>query len=644
MDVFTLAAMLTLDSSQYDKGLSSAEKNASGFGKNLKTAFKVGAAAVGLVTTAVGTLTGALVKGAGEVAAYGDNIDKMSQKMGLSAEAYQEWDAIMQHSGTSIESLQSGMKTLANAVESGNDAFARLGITEEEIAGMNNEELFSATIEALQNVENETERTYLAGQLLGRGATELGALLNMSAEETEEMRQRVHELGGVMSDDAVKAAAHYQDSLQDMTTAFSGLKRNLVSEFLPSVTTVMDGLTELFAGRGGLDLISEGVKSFVDTLTESIPQIMETGSGIILALVEAIVDNLPTLLDAAVQAIMTIATGIIDQLPTIVRAGFDVLMSIVNGIVDNLPELIPATIDVILEIIDTLTDPENLGMLIDASIAIIIALAEGLIDALPRLLEKAPEIVANLVEALIENVPKLLEASVQMIAMLVKGLADNLPLVWEKGKEIVNKLWDGITELDNKLNEKAKELMEKFGQGIKESLTAIWNWGKDVVTEVWNGITSLDPLQWGKDMISNFVGGIKQGWENLKQGVSDVAQGVRNFLGFSEPKEGPLSDFHTYAPDMMRLFAEGIRENEDLVTDQLEKSFNFQDSIGNIEPALGTGGGASGQRDGGQRTDNQEIVLYATMEVEGAPLARKMFRFNKSEIERHGSELVQFAR
>ena len=112
----------------------------------------------------------------------------------------------MQHCGTSIDSMQSSMKTLATAAETGNDAFEVLGLTQEQIAGMDQEQLFSATITALQQVEDDTQRTYLAGQLLGRGATELGALLNTSAEDTEAMRQAVHDLGGVMSNDAVAAA------------------------------------------------------------------------------------------------------------------------------------------------------------------------------------------------------------------------------------------------------------------------------------------------------------------------------------------------------------------------------------------------------------------------------------------------------
>ena len=73
----------------------------------------------------------------------------------------------------------------------------------------------------------------------------------------------------------------------------------------------------------------------------------------------------------------------------------------------------------------------------------------------------------------------------------------------------------------------------------------------------------------------------KLGWPASKvKTVKNVANTIKDFLGFSEPKKGPLSNFHTYAPDMMKLFAQGIRDNEYLVTDQLKKSFGFDDFIG----------------------------------------------------------------
>ena len=180
-----------------------AERHTASFGETAKKAGTIAAAGFAAIAAAMV----AVIKGLGdlitETAEYGDNVDKMSQKMGITAEAYQEWDFIMQHCGTSMDSLKSSMKTLASAAETGNAAFEKIGLSQEQIANMSQEDLFAATIAGLQGIDDTTERTYLASQLLGRGATELGALLNMSAEETAEMRDRVHELGGVMSDEGV---------------------------------------------------------------------------------------------------------------------------------------------------------------------------------------------------------------------------------------------------------------------------------------------------------------------------------------------------------------------------------------------------------------------------------------------------------
>ena len=78
-------------------------------------------------------------------------------------------------------------------------------------------------------------------------------------------------------------------------------------------------------------------------------------------------------------------------------------------------------------------------------------------------------------------------------------------------------------------------------------------------------------LTWGRDLIDNFVGGIKDKIDSLGEALSGAAQTVADFLGFSEPERGPLSNFHTYAPDMMDLYAKGIRENTYKVTDAMDQ-------------------------------------------------------------------------
>ena len=231
----------------------------------------VNALKVGLAAAGIGTIVSTAIGKVGDFAQLGDAIDKNSQKMGISAKAYQEWDAVLQHSGSSIESVKSSFKTLANAAQDGNDAFEKIGLSMEEVQSMSTEDLFGAVINGLQGMEEGTERAALANDLLGRGAMEMGALLNTSAEETQAMRDRVNELGGVLSDEAVKGAAAYQDSLQDMQTAMSSIANGLLAEFLPGFTQVMDGITSIFSGDSdsGVGMILEGLSGIAGGIIEA---------------------------------------------------------------------------------------------------------------------------------------------------------------------------------------------------------------------------------------------------------------------------------------------------------------------------------------------------------------------------------------
>ena len=474
--LFDLQAIIRLDSDQFENGVKKAKKSGSSLATSLKsrlaTASKVGAAAIGAVTAASGALYTGITAAAGSVATYGDNIDKMSQKMGMSAEAYQEWDAVMQHSGTSIESLQAGMKTLANAVENGNGAFKRLGISQEEIAKMSNEELFSATITALQNVDNETERTYLAGQLLGRGATELGALLNTSAEDTQAMKDRVHELGGVMSDEAVKAAARYQDSLQDMKTSFSGLKNNLIGDFLPGLSTVMDGIASLVTGENGAQsTISSGISQMLETMNAALPRFFDAGKEVVEAIFQAVILNLPQM----------------------VSGGIEILMSIVDGIVNNIDEIIDSTIEVIDAVIDGLTN--NLPKLVEGGVKLTIALAVGLIKAIPRL---------------VQNIP-------QIIAAIVKGLAAGTSQILEVGKNIVRGIWRGISAMGGWIREKVTGFFNGIVDGVKGIL------GIHSPSKVFAGIGE------------NMALGLGEGWNGEFDAVKKSVAGDMDFVGSYTP-------------------------------------------------------------------------------------------------------------
>lgn len=504
-------------------------------GSTFSGGLKKGMAVAGVATAAVGAAAAkaadSFISAAGDVAAYGDNIDKMSQKMGISAEAYQEWDFVAQHSGTSMESLKTSFKTLSNAAQDGKEEFEALGISLEDAASMSTEDLFSAVITGLQGMEEGTERTAIASSLLGKGATELGALLNTSAEDTEAMKQQLHDLGGVMSDDAVKGAAAYQDSLQNMQTSFSGLLNGMMSEFLPGITSVMDGITAIVSGdsEGGLGMISEGIQAIITNLSESAPQLFEIAGSILSSFAQAVIDNAPLIFDAAVPIIMNLVQGIISNLPAIFSTALEILMTIVNGISENLPTLIPAAIEAIITIVTGLI--ENIDLLIDAALQLIIGLATGLIEALPILIEKAPEIILALYDALVAAVPKILEAGIKLITTLVEGISTTAHKLYEMAPELINTLKERFDERIESLKSIGRNIVEGIKKGISDAWGAVTDWFGEKIGDLVGSVKDFLGIESPSKVFANEVGqwipkgiavGVEANADDLYKSVDDV--------------------------------------------------------------------------------------------------------------------------
>ncbi len=347
------------------------------------------------------------------------------------------------------------------------------------------------------------------------------------------------------------------------TIVGDGTENNLgvIGNVLPAIETALGGIAKLIEGAAPKiieilpGLVKRIVPSVISAATGMVDAVVKVVPDLLNTVVDAIIDNAPALIDSAIVLIGELSNGILSQLPQIVALGLNLIVSLANGIAESLPSLIPTIVDVVLQIVNTITDPSTLSNLLNASIAIIIALANGLIESLPSLLEQAPVIIQNLVDAIIENAPKLLDSAFEIIVSLVEGIISNLPQILESGTEIVFSIIEGIAQTLGDLIIKGKEIVDSVKDGFDKKVEGA--------------------KTWGKDLISNFISGLKQKWENLKRTVSDIAQSIKDRLGFSEPKLGPLSNFHTYAPDMMDLFAKGIRDNEDVITNQIEKSFDF---------------------------------------------------------------------
>lgn len=483
----------------------------------------------------------------GDLAAYGDNIDKMSQKLGISAEAYQEWDAVLQHSGSSIEAMRPVFKTLINQAEAGSDAFQELGISQEQLAGMSQEEIFSATISALQNMEEGSERTALATKLLGRGAQELGPLLNTSAEDTEAMKQAVHDLGGVMSNEAVKDAAAYQDALQDMQTALAGLSRGLLGQFLPSFTSVMNGVSTIFSGdaNGGVGMIITGIGSILTTIVTSIPQFIE----------------------GAAQLVQGVITALVEQAPAFIQAGMDWVSDMVNGLLQGLPDMLVGFGNLLSGVFGFLL--ENIPTWIQQGAQFIGGLLQGVLNNIPAIVGGILEMVGTLFQTIRDKFPEFVQRGFEVIGEIVAGLIKAIPDVVRAVPQVLGEIGKWINEQD--WLGMGMDLIKSIADGISNLGSTVWEAMKEVGEDAIEKFKEIDWVDLGKSIIDGIVSGI---W-NFAGGLWDAVKGLaKKALGTAKSEIDAHSPSRRFAKEVGRWIpagiAMGIEQNADVLTNAID--------------------------------------------------------------------------
>lgn len=572
-DVLSLDVGLQLDESS----MNDFKSNLQGALGSVGSALSSGISAVGSAVSAVGS---AAVDAGKEIfdlaqgcAAAGDKIDKQSQALGLSREAYQEWDYILSQNGTSIDAMGKSMKTLNNLVDDARNGaasatakFDRLGISMADLEGKSQEEIFEMTITALQGVEDASERAAIANDVLGGSSVQMAALLNSGADSVKNLKNQAHDMGIIMEDEAVDASIAFTDSMDNLTRSFGAFKNKIGAAFLPGITNITDGLTKLMSGNydEGLELISEGVNTFVDTLSTTI----ENGVGLIgellptllpalgqafISLVQGVMNILieqgPVIADTVVSLVTMFAQFLLENLPLIITAAIQIIVALAEGISENIESLIPVAVDAVIMIVETLI--ENLPLLIQAALVLVQALANGIIAALPELVAKLPELIWTITDFIAFNLPEIVKMGIEVIIALAGGIIQAIPQLVAQMPQLITAI---IT-------------------AIGGAVVGVTQVGKNIVEGLWKGISQMG--SWIKEKVKGFFSGIIDSAKNLLgiHSPSTVFAGIGGFMS-----EGLGIGFEAEMPNINEMIQSEIPTNAELSTD-LNISKNLKTSL-----------------------------------------------------------------
>lgn len=499
----------------------------------LGTAAKWGAGIVAAGTAAGAALFGVSVSAAD---ALGD-IDDMSQKLGLSTKAFQEWDYILKMNGTSIENMSGGIKTLTQRMEEsvsetgeGYEAFKKLGIAVTDNNGelKSQEEIFSATIEALQGVSNQTEKASLATTLLGRSGQELMPLLNSEKGSIQELAQEAHNLGLILSEETIQSGAEFGDNLDKMKSSLATVKNEIGVALMPVFN---EFLNFILKHMPTIKCVVSDVFLAIQSVVELFVKVLNKGFGAISKLFKSTEKDGEEHFNFFLKGWKNLEIIFLEVVKGIVK-GYVYVLKALNEFYKAHPELF-----------------EEIGKLWENIKNTVVDAAKFMWDSLKKFWEEYGEDIKkigkntwNLIKEDFEDLTKFITKTFSAFNKVFQGdwsgawndIVDAVEVVRANLEKKFDILFEWLFEVVPKWWQKIKDESEKWAEDSKEAIVLIWEeaWNAvvDGVKDLWTNIKKYldETLANIKNWLKNLPSELKEAGENIVIGLGD---GIRNATG-----------------------------------------------------------------------------------------------------------------
>lgn len=543
VNVFELFAKIGLDTKEYEENLGKSESKFKSFGKalgnGLKTAAKVGTAAIGAATAGVVALTKQAVESYAEYeqlvggveTLYGsayESVEEYAKGVGLSLEkAERSFEKYQNRQQDVLNNAANAYKTAgmsANEYMNTVNGFAAsltssLGEYEWQAANYadmivtdmaDNANKMGTSMESIQNAYSgfaKQNYTMLDNLKLGYGGTkeEMERLLrdaeqyvgyiegSLDVSNFADVADAIHivqeqmDITGTTADEAGRTIAGSTSAMksawQNLITGIADDNADfgqLIDNFVSSVGTVADNiLPRVEIALGG---VGQLVSNLVPIIIDEIPKLIET--------------VMPNLITAVSGLVTTLSTTISSNASQMLNSALDLIVSLGGALIQNAPLLVDTVLSLITQLATWVG--ENVGTFAESAVTLIVSLADSLVANLPEMIPAIISIITNLVEVLTQpdTLSALLEAALAIILAVAEGLISSFP-------DMIPTLLDVIANI-------ADFLLDP--ETLTTLVDAAWEIGKMLIEGIWEGVKNLG--SWFSDKI--------KGWFN--DTVDDVKE------------------------------------------------------------------------------------------------------------------------
>lgn len=514
----------------------------------------------------------------------GDNLSEYSGKFSQAGYSAQEYFQLLQNG------LEGGAYNLDKVNDSINEVTTRLAD--------------GTLADAIGQFSDETQRTFEEWQ--NGGATQkdvINSIVSDIADATtqQEALSRASVAFGTMGEDAnmgvITSLTTLGDEYSDVAGAAQSMADNSTTP-MQELQASLNGLTTALAPVGSdlLQLATQVLPPVVEAVTKLIDGFMNLPGPVktflgALAGILALLTTLAPLITAIVTIVGTFGAAVLGPIIGII-AGIAAAIALVVTVIQNWGSIVEwfqgvwnTVWTTVQNLWNTVWTAISQNPVVQAIVTTVQNLFNGLVSTLSTIWNTIQTVASNAWE-LIKNV---VLAPVLLLIDLVTGDFDSLKSdiqnIWNNIKNAATNIWNAIkssiSSIVSNIKSAAVNGFNAMVSGIKSAINGIGGIIKNGFQSAIDFITSLPSkaLQWGADFINGLKDGILSGISGIVDAVKGVGDKIRSFLHFSRPDEGPLRDYETWMPDMMKGLAEGIYDNLpilDKAVSAVAKSINYE--------------------------------------------------------------------
>ena len=273
----------------------------------------------------------ALIDMTKEAAEGAKEIETFASITGQSEQQVQQMQYASEKLGVSYDRVRDSLKEITNKMQEAENgsadtaaAFDKLKVS---LRGQNGElrdaqDVFLDVIDALGNVENQSERDAIAMDLMSESAQELNPMIEAGRETIQQYAQAASDMGLVLEEDELKALTEVQSAFYDLEQQQKATKNQLAAEFAPYLTSFYSDMSEA-TRTFGQTLEDSGIVSAFGSLLEFVGELIDPTSVLgqtTLPILEGSLEGVALVLATVVDSLRAIA-GLLDGLADWIDTG-----------------------------------------------------------------------------------------------------------------------------------------------------------------------------------------------------------------------------------------------------------------------------------------------------------------------------------